>query len=147
MSNYNSIIHSARPTSQVMRLVSIALLPGIFAQVYFLGWGILINLALCSLYAVSAEAFVLKLRKRPIGQTLSDNSALLTGLLIAIAIPPALPWWMSLVGVWFAIIFAKQLYGGLGFNPFNPAMVGYVLLLISFPVEMTSWLPNTELRQ
>lgn len=145
MNNHSSLIHSVRPTNQVMRLVSIALLPGIFAQVYFLGWGVLINLVLCSIYAISAETFVLKLRKRPIKQTLSDNSAWLTGLLIGVAIPPILPWWMSLVGVWFAIIFAKQLYGGLGFNPFNPAMVGYVLLLISFPVEMTSWLPNAEL--
>lgn len=145
MSNSSPFVHDARPTGQVMRLVSFALLPGILAEIYFLGWGVVVNLLLCSFYALSAEAFILKLRKRPVKPTLSDNSALLTGLLIALAIPPILPWWMSLVGVWFAIIFAKQLYGGLGFNPFNPAMVGYVLLLISFPVEMTSWLPSTEL--
>lgn len=147
MKNSSPFIHDARPTSQVMQLVIFALLPGILAEIYFLGWGVIINLLLCSIYALTAEAFVLKLRNRPIRQTLSDNSALLTGILIALAIPPILPWWMSLVGVWFAIIFAKQLYGGLGFNPFNPAMVGYVLLLISFPVEMTAWLPGTELTQ
>jgi len=145
LSNLSPFIHDARPTNQVMRLVSFALLPGMLAEIYFLGWGVMINVILCSLYAISAEAFILKLRDRPIKQTLSDNSALLTGLLIALAIPPILPWWMSLVGVWFAIIFAKQLYGGLGFNPFNPAMVGYVLLLISFPVAMTSWLPSASL--
>jgi len=138
-------IHDARPTNQVMRLVILALLPGILAEIYFLGWGVLLNLLLCSAYALSAEALVLRLRNRPIKSTLSDNSALLTGLLIALAIPPFLPWWMSLIGVYFAIIFAKQLYGGLGFNPFNPAMVGYVLLLISFPTEMTSWLPSINL--
>lgn len=147
MIHSSPFIHSARPTNQVMRLVIFALLPGALAEIYFFGWGVIINLILCGMYAISAEAFVLKLRKRPIGQTLSDNSALLTGLLIALAIPPILPWWMSFVGVWFAIIFAKQLYGGLGFNPFNPAMVGYVLLLISFPVEMTAWLPSSELSQ
>jgi len=147
LTNSSPFIHNTRSTSQIMQLVIVALIPGILAEIYFLGWGVIINLILCSLYAVSAEAFVLKLRKRPIKRTLSDNSALLTGVLIALAIPSILPWWMSLIGVWFAIIFAKQLYGGLGFNPFNPAMVGYVLLLISFPIEMTAWLPAAELTQ
>ena len=127
-----------------MSLVCFALIPGILAEVIFIGWGVLINILLCSFYAVSAEAFILKLRKKPVKRTLSDNSALLTGLLIAIALPPLIPWWMSFIGVFFAIIIAKQLYGGLGFNPFNPAMVGYVLLLISFPIEMTAWLPAGE---
>lgn len=145
MINSSPFVHNARSTSEVMRLVSFCLLPGILAEIAFLGWGILINLILCSVYAVSAEALVLKLRNKPIKLTLADNSALLTGLLIALALPPMLPWWMSLVGVWFAIIVAKQLYGGLGFNPFNPAMVGYVLLLISFPVEMTAWLPSKDI--
>jgi len=147
LKNSSPFIHDARSTSHIMRLVIFALLPGALAEIYFLGWGVLINIVLCSVYALSAEAFVLKLRDRPVKPTLSDNSALLTGILIALAIPPLLPWWMSLVGVWFAIIFAKQLYGGLGFNPFNPAMVGYVLLLISFPIEMTAWLPAAELAQ
>lgn len=140
-------LYRARPTAQVMKLVCFALIPGIIAEIYFLGWGILVNLVICSFYALLAEALVLKLRARSILSTLSDYSALLTGLLIAIAIPPGLPWWMSFIGVTFAIIIAKQLYGGLGFNPFNPAMVGYVLLLISFPVEMTSWLPTPEMAQ
>jgi len=131
-------------TSKIMLLVCFALLPGIFTAFYFLGWGVLINVSLCMIYALATEAFVLKLRNKPIRQTLSDNSALLTGILLALALPPMLPWWMSFVGVAFAIIIAKQLYGGLGFNPFNPAMVGYVLLLISFPVEMTAWLPISE---
>ncbi|MCF6193057.1 MAG: electron transport complex subunit RsxD [Kangiellaceae bacterium] len=131
-------------TSNIMLLVCLALLPGIFTAFHFLGWGVLINLTLCIIYALAAEAFILKLRNKPIKETLSDNSALLTGMLLALALPPMLPWWMSFIGVTFAIIIAKQLYGGLGFNPFNPAMVGYVLLLISFPVEMTAWIPNAE---
>jgi len=131
-------------TRHIMLWVCLALVPGIFTAFYFLGWGVLINISLCMIYALAAEAFVLKLRNKPIKKTLSDNSALLTGILLALALPPMLPWWMSFIGVSFAIIIAKQLYGGLGFNPFNPAMVGYVLLLISFPVEMTAWLPNTE---
>ena len=140
-------IYNDKTTSRVMLLVCSALIPGILVSFYFFGWGTLINLVLCSIYAVSAEAFIMWLRKKPIMKALSDNSALLTGLLIGLSLPPMLPWWMSFVGVWFAIIIAKQLYGGLGFNPFNPAMVGYVLLLISFPVEMTSWLPSHEIAQ
>jgi len=128
-----------------MLYVIFALIPGAVIQINFFGFGVLINLVLCSLFAISAEAFILSLRKRAILTTLKDNSALLTGLLLGLALPPTLPIWMSFIGVWFAIIFAKQLYGGLGLNPFNPAMVGYVLLLISFPVEMTAWLPSSEL--
>ena len=86
-----------------------------------------------------------KLRKAAVSPILSDNSALLTGLLLAISIPPFAPWWMVVLGTVFAVIIAKQLYGGLGHNPFNPAMIGYVVLLISFPVQMTSWLPPHEI--
>jgi len=140
-------IHNDKTTSRIMLLVCSALIPGILVSFYFFGWGTLINLVVCSVYAVSAEALIMWLRKKSIAKALSDNSALLTGLLIGLSFPPMLPWWMSFIGVWFAIIIAKQLYGGLGFNPFNPAMVGYVLLLISFPVEMTSWLPSHEIAQ
>ena len=80
-----------------------------------------------------------------VSRILADNSALLTGLLLAISIPPFAPWWMVVLGTVFAVIIAKQLYGGLGHNPFNPAMIGYVVLLISFPVQMTSWLPPHEI--
>lgn len=138
-------LHQSVATSRLMLLVCVMLLPGTIIQAYFFGPGVLINLVLCSLFSISAEALVAKLRNRSITETLKDNSALLTGLLLGLALPPTLPFWMTFVGCWFAIIFAKQLYGGLGFNPFNPAMVGYVLLLISFPVEMTAWLPIKSL--
>ncbi|WP_181962207.1 RnfABCDGE type electron transport complex subunit D, partial [Klebsiella pneumoniae] len=85
--------------------------------------------------AWATEAAILKLRKQHIVATLKDNSALLTGLLLAVSIPPLAPWWMVVLGTAFAVVIAKQLYGGLGHNPFNPAMIGYVVLLISFPVQ------------
>ncbi len=133
--------HNQRSTSRIMLLVTYAALPGIAALCFWFGWGSLIQIALGILSAVAAEALVVKLRKQSLRLTLGDNSAALTGLLLGISIPPLAPWWMVILGTVFAVIIAKQLYGGLGHNPFNPAMVGYVVLLIAFPVQMTSWLP------
>lgn len=133
--------HNQRSTARIMMLVSLAALPGIATQWYWFGWGTLIQVGLGIVSAMAAEALVLRLRKRPVQTYLGDNSALLTGLLLGISIPPLAPWWMMVLGMVFAIIIAKQLYGGLGNNPFNPAMIGYVVLLIAFPVQMTSWLP------
>ena len=133
--------HAHRPlsTRHVMQLVILATLPGVLALTVFFGWGTLINLAIAIPLALGFEAVVLTLRKRPVGFYLSDYSAMLTAVLLAIALPPYSPFWLILVGIFFAIIIAKHLYGGLGYNPFNPAMVAYVVLLISFPVEMTRW--------
>lgn len=131
--------HGANKTGSVMRTVMLATLPGVAALTWFFGWGTLINIIWASIVALGAEALVLWLRKRPLGFYLNDGSALVTAVLLGIALPPFAPWWLVLVGTAFAIIIAKQLYGGMGYNPFNPAMVGYVLLLISFPVAMTSW--------
>lgn len=136
--------HNQRQTSRIMMLVLLAALPGIAAQLWFFGWGTLFQIILAAISAIAAEAGVLKLRKQPIVPILKDNSALLTGLLLAVVFP-ARPWWMVVLGTVFAVIIAKQLYGGLGQNPFNPAMIGYVVLLISFPVQMTSWLPPHEI--
>lgn len=134
-----------RDTGQVMRLVIYAMVPGIIAQTVFFGWGTLIQAFLAVASALVFEGVILWLRKRPIERTLTDYSAILTGLLIAISIPPTLPWWMTITGVFFAIAVAKQVYGGLGFNIFNPAMIGYVVLLISFPAAMSLWLPPQHL--
>lgn len=127
-------------TTQVMLTVALATLPGLAALVWFFGAGPLINVLLAIGFALMLEALVLKVRKRPVIFFLRDGSALVTGLLLGLALPPLAPWWLVFVGVLFAIVVAKHLYGGLGFNPFNPAMVGYVVLLISFPVPMTQWL-------
>jgi electron transport complex protein RnfD len=134
--------HTTGPlsTSRVMQLVLLAALPGVIALTYFFGWGSVANIVIAAIFALAFEALALKLRNRPIGFYLKDCSALVTALLLAISMPPASPWWLIAVGIGTAILMAKHLYGGMGYNPFNPAMIGYVILLISFPVEMTSWL-------
>lgn len=126
-------------TSKVMQLVLLATLPGVLALTWLYGFGTLINLGWAGLVAIGSEAAVLHLRRRPVRRILGDYSALLTAVLLAVALPPYAPWWLTLVATAFAIVFGKQLFGGLGQNPFNPAMLGYVVALISFPVEMTSW--------
>lgn len=130
--------HGGNTTSRIMLWVILATVPGIATLTYFFGWGNLINIALAGITALACEAIILKIRKRPISFFLKDNSALLTAVLLGIALPPLAPWWVTVVAVSFAMVFAKHLYGGLGNNPFNPAMVGYALVLISFPVQMTT---------
>ncbi|ENC6731629.1 electron transport complex subunit RsxD [Vibrio navarrensis] len=131
--------HNRRSTPDLMKWVALCALPGLIAQSYFFGWGTLIQLIMAITLALSLEALVMLLRKRSPARALRDNSALVTAWLLAVAIPPLAPWWIIAIGLVFAIVIAKHLYGGLGQNPFNPAMVAYVVLLISFPVQMTSW--------
>lgn len=133
-----------RVTLQMLQVL-LAMVPAVIAMVYFFGPAVLINIVLALVVALGAEALLLKIRHRPIKPFLSDGSAVVTAVLLAVAIPPLSPWWLTVTGVLFAIVFAKHLYGGLGYNPFNPAMVGYVLLLLSFPLEMTTWLPVLSL--
>ncbi|WP_217553975.1 electron transport complex subunit RsxD [Vibrio metschnikovii] len=137
--------HSKRSTAELMKWVAICALPGLVAQSYFFGWGTLIQLILAITVALGLEAIVMLLRKRSPRLALRDYSALVTAWLLAIAIPPLSPWWIVIIGLVFAIVVGKHLYGGLGQNPFNPAMVAYVVLLISFPVQMTSWLAPHQL--
>ena len=125
----------------VMRQVLYALAPGIAAHAWFFGPGILVQITLAAIFAVSLEAMMLRLRGRPLGPFLGDWSAVVTAVLFALCIPPLAPWWIALTGMVFAIVIAKHLYGGLGNNLFNPAMVGYLAVLISFPQELTAWLP------
>ena len=135
--------HSAQSTSKVMQLVIWATVPGILALTWQFGWGSLINVVIASVTALICEAMVVKMRGRSVAFYLSDYSALVTALLLALSLPPLAPWWIIVVGTVFSIVVAKQLYGGLGYNPFNPAMVGYVVLLISFPIQMTTWVATT----
>ena len=125
--------------SRMMSFVLLALLPGSLCAAWLFGWGVLVNILLAGLAAITAEAVMLMARKRPVLPVLQDGSALLTGVLLALALPPLAPWWIPVIGSLFAIVIAKQLYGGLGYNPFNPAMAGYVVLLISFPRELSLW--------
>jgi electron transport complex protein RnfD len=147
MSSAPPYITGNTSVSTIMLKVLLALVPGIVAYVWVYGTGILITLGLASVTALASEALMLKLRDRPVMPFLSDNSALVTAWLLALALPPLAPWWLVVVGTLFAIVIAKQLYGGLGYNPFNPAMIGYAVLLISFPVIMTQWPSPLELAQ
>jgi len=126
-------------TQRVMLLVLLAALPGALVLTWLYGAGTLINLCWASSAALALEAALLKARQRPVRFFLLDGSAVVTAVLLALALPPYAPWWLTLIAVASAIVLGKQLYGGLGQNPFNPAMVGYVVVLISFPVEMTTW--------
>ena len=137
--------HTQNETSALMRLVIYATIPGVFAQWYYFGWGNLIHISLAVITALFAEFSVLSLRSKKIGPELFDGSAILTAVLLGISLPALAPWWISIFGVLFAIVIVKQLYGGLGHNPFNPAMAAYVMLLISFPVQMTLWQPPLSL--
>ena len=125
---------------QVMRRVLYAMLPGVAALVWFFGWGVLINLVISTAVALTAETAMLAARGKPLAPHLGDFSAVVTAWLLAVALPPLAPWWLTTIGVLSAIVVAKHLYGGLGYNPFNPAMIGYVVLLVSFPREMSTWL-------
>jgi electron transport complex protein RnfD len=132
-------VSQAPSVSLIMLKVMLALIPAIGIYVWVFGGGVLLVILLASITALLAEAVMLKIRQRPILPFLTDCSALLTAWLLALSLPPLAPWWLVVVGTLFAIVIAKQLYGGLGFNPFNPAMVGYAVLLISFPTVMTHW--------
>lgn len=138
-------LHSPLSTSKVMQYVLFATVPGFVGLSWNFGWGTAINLFIACVTALLLEAGIMALRKRPAVFYLKDFSALVTAVLLGLALPPLAPWWLVVIGIFFAIAIAKHLYGGMGYNPFNPAMVGYVVLLISFPVEMTTWLTPREL--
>jgi len=126
--------------TRIMLNVIFALIPGIIAYVLFFGWGVILNITIAVTTALVTEVIMLRLRKRPIKPFIMDGSAVVTAILLALALPSLAPWWLTFIGVAFAITVGKHLYGGLGYNPFNPAMIGYALLLVSFPLEMTVWL-------
>lgn len=138
--NTSPFFSSSDHVGAVMLQVILALIPGTLVMTYFYGWGILFNIVLSILFAIGLEALALGLRKRPVMPFLSDLSAIVTAWLFALTLPPLMPWWIVFVGIFFAIIVAKHLFGGLGYNPFNPAMVGFAVLIVSFPFEMSQWI-------
>jgi electron transport complex protein RnfD len=131
---------SDNTVKRVMAQVLLALLPAILLTAWLLSAGVLIQLTLAIVTALVAEGSVFLLRKKPIKQGLSDLSAVVTAVLLALSVPVLAPWWVVVNGTLFALLIGKHVYGGLGHNPFNPAMVGYAFLLISFPQPMTAWL-------
>ncbi|MGX3020805.1 electron transport complex subunit RsxD [Ursidibacter sp. B-7004-1] len=137
--------HSSNLTVNFMLWVIVAMLPALFVQWYFFGYGVLIQIALAVSLAIIIEIAVAKLRQKPTAFYVEDMSGILTAFILAMAIPPYAPYWIITIGMIVALLLAKHVYGGLGQNLFNPAMIGYALLLVSFPVQMTAWLPPTAL--
>ena len=126
---------------RIMGQVLLALLPGIAVYAWLIGPAILAQIGIATLTALLAEAAMLHLQKKPLAMFLSDGSATVTAWLLALAFPPLAPWWLVVVGTLFAIVIAKHLYGGLGQNPFNPAMIGFAVCIVSFPALMSQWPP------
>ncbi len=130
-------VHSGDSVEKIMWTVVAALLPASLVGVYFFGFGAIKVIALSVLGAVFFEAAILKILGKPV--VVSDGSAVITGLLLAMNLPAGAPWWLCVIGAGVAIGLGKQAYGGLGHNIFNPALVARVFLLISFPSQMTTW--------
>jgi electron transport complex protein RnfD len=124
---------------QAMKLVLLATLPGLLALFWLYGWGVLINLLLTIVTALMVEAGVARLRRQPMQPTLSDGSALVSATLLAAALPPYCPWWLTVTAIASGLLFGKHVYGGVGRNPFNPAMLGFALAMVLFPQPMTQW--------
>ena len=125
--------------TRIMQQVLLALVPAAVAHVWFFGPGLVFNLVVAAAACVGGEALMMRLRGRPAMSALSDYSALVTAALLAFALPSLTPWWITATAALFAIIVAKHLYGGLGFNIFNPAMAGYVAVLVAFPMQLNLW--------
>lgn len=131
--------HTVNSISRTMLWVMAALLPATAYGLWLFGWPAVMLLAITLASAVAAEAAMLKLRGQPVRARLLDGSALLTGWLLALSLPPWAPWWVGVLGGLTAIVLGKHLFGGLGQNMFNPAMVARIVLLISFPAQLTVW--------
>jgi len=132
-------VPSTDSVARVMRTVIYALVPGVLIYIALFGWGVLVNILIVTASALLFEWIMLLVRDRPVKVYLFDFSAIITAILLSLAIPPLAPWWLLVLGSFFSIVVAKHLYGGLGYNTFNPAMAAYAVLLISFPLEMSMW--------
>jgi len=130
--------HGKETTRKLMLGVVIALLPALFTSIFYFGYGAIIvtttSIVSCLLFEYLIQRFIFR---KPI--SITDGSALVTGLLLAFNLPSNIPVWIIVIGSFVSIAVAKMTFGGLGNNPFNPALVGRVFMLISFPVQMTSW--------
>ena len=147
MDNRSPYIADAPSVSVIMFKVLLALIPGIALYVYVFGLGVIVNIILASITVVLAESAILAIRKLPIKPFILDGSGLVAAWLLAVSIPSIAPWWIIIIGTLLCITFGKHIYGGLGYNLFNPAMVGYAILLISFPSIMTHWQIPTNLME
>ena len=132
-------VYAGYSVPRVMVQVLVALLPVAIVQVALYGPGLLLQLAVAVPTALGCEALALRLRGREARPALRDGSVLVTAALIALSVTPFAPWWLTFGGVAVAVLLGKHAYGGLGHNPFNPAMVGYAAMLVSFPLAMSRW--------
>ena len=133
--------HAVNSVSRIMATVMLALVPATLFGFWLYGWPAVYLWAVALLAAGVGEAAMLKLQQRAVKPAILDGSGVLTAWLLALSLPPWAPWWIAVVGALFAVIVGKQVFGGLGQNVFNPAMAARVMLLISFPLEMTTWTP------
>ncbi len=129
-----------------MGMVLLTLTPALFVQSIYFGPGLWIQLSLALLTALACEASALAIRHKPLMAPLTDCSVLITATLLAMSMPPLAPWWLIVSAVAFAVLLGKHAFGGLGLNTFNPAMLGYAVLLVSFPKQMTTWLPAQHMQ-
>ena len=131
-------VHSAESTTKIMRDVVIALLPALVVSALLFGWSVLgvtaLSVVCCVVFEYLIQRFML--RGAP---TVGNLSAVVTGVLLAFNLPASIPWWIVVIGAFVAIAIGKMTFGGLGKNPFNPALVGRVFLLVAYPVQMTSF--------
>ena len=132
-------VRKEKSVTRTMTLVMLALMPATAYGLYLYGWPAVILFTVTIASALLFEVLSLVVARKPVATFVSDGSAVLTAWLLAISLPPWAPWWIAVVGSAVAIVIGKQVFGGLGQNVFNPAMVGRVVLLISFPLEMTSF--------
>ena len=130
----------ATRVSAIMLQVLLALIPGVLAHIWFFGWGVIVQIAVACAFGYAYEALALRIRGRALRPFMTDGTVAVTAALYALCLPPLMPWWTAAVGLFFAIVVAKHAYGGIGNNVFNPAMVGYAIVLISFPVHASHWL-------
>lgn len=137
--------HTVNSISRTMLWVMAALLPATAYGLWLFGWPAIFLFVITLATALAAEALMLKLLGQPVRARLADGSALLTGWLLALSLPPWAPWWIGFLGALVAIVLGKHLFGGLGQNMFNPAMVARIVLLISFPVQLTVWVAPAPL--
>ena len=131
-------LKTSMSTRIIMLIVLLSLVPAVLVQIYFFGMGIVVQFVICALTSIIMESIVAFLRKRSILHTLSDFSYLVTALLLAFTLPQLLPWYYTVIATSFAIIVVKSVFGGLGNNIFNPAMAGFIFVVISCPQVMTN---------
>ena len=138
-------VHSLKSTSFIMGCTAFALTPAAAALTFAYGFGVIWHIIIAVAAAEIFEALCVLMRGRSVGTALGDLSAVLTAVIFAVAVPPYLPWYLIVGGMLFGIVVVKHCFGGLGQNTFNPAMAAYVLLLVSFPGQMTAWIaPSPE---